>query len=264
MEGVHANVASKAPAAWLPAAAAVAAPHVPPPQTIADGFVAIAVALAVAIMYFPVGPPAQAVVVALAVAWLAREAAGLLACRSMRGETVLITGAGSGLGRLIAHRFAIEGCRLVLWDLDAEGVATTCAECKALKAEAFAQNVDVSDPNAVSAAAKLALQGGRRVDCLINNAGIVSGLKLLAAPPRLVSATIDVNTKALVYTTQAFLPGMLERGYGRVVTIASMAGLLGVAGMTDCEDRKKIIMPQHYLPNHLPHGLCADHSNAII
>ena len=178
-------------------------------------------------------PIAGSLVAGTALMWLAREV--LSGVGSMAGETVVITGAGSGIGRLMAHRFAHRHapCKLVLWDLNTKAVEATAAECESMGAAVLAATVDVSDWEAVCAAAKSAVARFGQVDCLINNAGIVTGMKLLDVPPALAAKTLDVNLKAHLWTTKAFLPGMLERNHGRIVTVASMAGLLGVGGLCD-------------------------------
>jgi all-trans-retinol dehydrogenase (NAD+) len=207
----------------------------PPPAEPLVGMVDVFVLLGAALAAGAAGasPAAAALVAGAALAWLARE---LLMTwgSSMAGETVVITGAGSGIGRLLAHRFAHRhGCKLVLWDLNGEAVRLTGAQCESMGAKVLTASVDVSDWAAVSAAAASAIAHFGQVDCLINNAGIVSGMKLLDVPPALAAKTLDVNLKAHLWTTKALLPGMLERNHGRVVTIASMAGLLGVAGLCD-------------------------------
>ena len=215
--------------------ATTCAPFVPSPARVCgmvDGYVVFSALLAATVGWY-YGEMAQSIIAALGGAWLLREAVGTICSPPMRGDTVLITGAGSGLVGLLAHRFAVEGCKLVLWDLDLDSVKAVCAESTALGAESTFAKVDVSDYAAVTASAAQALSKFGRVDTLINNAGIVSGMKLLDVPPGLAAKTLDVNTKAHLWTTKAFLPGMLEREHGRVVTIASMAGMLGVAGLCD-------------------------------
>src|SRR5207249_2932649 len=71
------------------------------------------------------------------------------------------------------------------------------------------------------------------IDILVNNAGVVSGRTLLEARDDDILRTFDVNTLALFWTTRAFLPAMLERGTGHVVTIASAAGLVGTSRLVD-------------------------------
>lgn len=142
---------------------------------------------------------------------------------SLAGATVLITGAGSGLGRELAVQASARGARVVAWDRDAAGARATAQRVNGTWAE-----VDVTDPQAVADAAS-----GLRVDVLINNAGVVTGKYLLDASEEQIRRTFDVNTLAGYWTTRAVLPGMLARNHGVIVTIASAAGLVGVAKQTD-------------------------------
>ncbi|MBO9578142.1 MAG: SDR family oxidoreductase [Microbacteriaceae bacterium] len=147
----------------------------------------------------------------------------------LTGARVLITGAGSGLGRRMALEAAGLGAELVVWDLNALAGERVAEEIRTLGGRASAQAVDVTDSGAVSSAAEEA----GAVDVLINNAGVVTGKRLLEASEAQIRRTFEVNALALYWTTRAFLPGMLERGRGKVVTIASAAGLIGVAKQTD-------------------------------
>jgi all-trans-retinol dehydrogenase (NAD+) len=147
-------------------------------------------------------------------------------------STVLITGAASGLGRLMALDAARRGARLVLWDRDGAGLA---ALNNALPGgtRVHLQTVDLSERTAIDQAAQATLAAGFAPDVVINNAGVVTGKTLLDASPADIERTFAVNTLALFWTTRAFLPGMLERGHGHIVTIASAGGLAGTAKLTD-------------------------------
>lgn len=146
------------------------------------------------------------------------------------GARVLITGAGSGIGRLMALDAAARGAaEIIIWDLSADSGEAVRAEIAATGTTARAFAVNVGDADEVGAAAE---QTGP-IDVLINCAGIVTGKKLLDVEEDMVRRVYDVNTFALYWTTKAFLPGMIERDRGAVVTIASAAGLTGVARQTD-------------------------------
>lgn len=147
----------------------------------------------------------------------------------LKGRTVLVTGAGSGIGRLLAEGAAARGARVVIWDLSPTSGAEVCEAIRARGGEALSFAVDVTDREAVAAAAD---QTGA-VDVLVNNAGIVTGKRLLDATDEEIERTFAVNTLALYWVTRAFLPGMIARRSGLVVTIASAAGLVGVAKQTD-------------------------------
>ncbi len=147
----------------------------------------------------------------------------------LRGARMLITGGGAGLGRLMAHEAARRGATVVIWDRDAAAASEVVAELHALGADAISARVDVTDRAAVDAAAATA----GAVDIVVNNAGVVTGAPLLEASDEAIERTFQVNTLALYWVTRAFLPGMLARDRGAVVTIASAAGLVGVARQTD-------------------------------
>lgn len=147
----------------------------------------------------------------------------------LAGSRVLVTGGGNGLGRRMALGAAERGAHVVVWDLSgarAEAVRDRIRE-RDLSADAF--TVDVTDRAAVESAAR---ETGP-VDVVINNAGVVSGKRLLEASPEAIERTFAVNTLALYWVTRAFLPAMVERHRGTVVTIASAAGLVGVSRQTD-------------------------------
>lgn len=145
------------------------------------------------------------------------------------GARMLITGAGSGIGRLMAMKAAARGARLVVWDLDEAAALAVRAEIRAAGGACEAFTVDVSDRAAV---AETAVAVGE-IDILVNNAGIVTGKRLLEASEEHIERTFGVNTLAGYWTARAFLPGMLARDRGAVVTVASAAGLAGVARQTD-------------------------------
>lgn len=149
--------------------------------------------------------------------------------RSVAGKVVLITGGGSGIGRKMALRFAKLGARLVLWDLNKDGLAKVASEVAALGAKVSTNIVDVSNRELVYQTAK---EVGN-VDILINNAGIVTGKNILDSPDHLLEKTVQVNTISHFWTIKAFLPNMVKNNEGHIVTIASAAGLTGVAGLVD-------------------------------
>lgn len=147
----------------------------------------------------------------------------------LAGAHVLITGGGNGIGRLMALGAAHRGARVTIWDLSDERGRAVRDEIRSRGGRADAAPVDVTDRDAVDRASTDA----GAVDILINNAGVVTGRRLLDADPDAIRRTFEVNTLSLYWTTRAFLGGMIERDRGTVVTIASAAGLVGVARQTD-------------------------------
>ncbi|CAD5221867.1 unnamed protein product [Bursaphelenchus xylophilus] len=158
--------------------------------------------------------------------------------KDVSGQTVLITGAASGVGRLLAVKFASLGCRLVLWDLNAEENKKTARMCVQEGVEASTYTIDITDKEMVAETAQKVLERYGFVDILINNAGIVTGKKLLDCSNEVFEKTMSVNANALFYVTKQFLPAMIERGKGHVVVVSSMAGRIGINGLVDYSTSK--------------------------
>ncbi len=152
---------------------------------------------------------------------------------ALLGKNVLITGAASGIGRLMAAKIAARGARLILWDVNALRLGELHADLAAHGAAAHTYVCDLAQRDAIAATAARVLQDCGPVDVLINNAGIVNGKSLLDSSDDEIERTFRINTLALFSTTRAFLPGMLACGAGHVVNIASAAGLAGVPRLTD-------------------------------
>ena len=150
-----------------------------------------------------------------------------------KNRNVLITGAASGIGRLLALRIAAKGGRLILWDVDEAHLAAVTAEIAAAGGRASVYVCNLAEREAIAAAAARTLQEHGAVDILINNAGIVDGKRLLEATDAEIERTFAVNTLALFRTVRAFLPGMLAQGAGHIVTIASAAGIAAVPRLAD-------------------------------
>jgi all-trans-retinol dehydrogenase (NAD+) len=149
------------------------------------------------------------------------------------GRTVLVTGAASGIGRLMAREIAAAGAHVVLWDLDEQALTAFGRELAERGLRATTYRCDVSRRAEVAATARRVLEECGAVDVLINNAGVVSGKPLLELSDEAIERTFAVNALSLFWTARAFLPGMIQRGAGHIVTIASAAGLVGTARQTD-------------------------------
>lgn len=149
--------------------------------------------------------------------------------KSVANKVVLITGGGSGIGRLMAIKFAALGAKVVLWDMNRAGLEAVKDEIEKAGGQCSTNVIDITDRALVYKTAK----DVGAVDILINNAGIVTGKKMLECPDELMEKTVQVNTIAHFWTIKAFLPEMLKRNDGHIVTIASAAGMFGVAGLLD-------------------------------
>jgi all-trans-retinol dehydrogenase (NAD+) len=149
------------------------------------------------------------------------------------GKNILITGGTSGIGRLVALKMAQLGGTVAVWDIDSAGLDDLVAELKLLGKQAYAYLCDVSDHHSVyDTAARVQHEVGP-IDILINSAGVVSGTSFLELSESQIERTMGVNTLALFWTAKAFLPAMVAADAGHIVTIASAAGTIGVAGLAD-------------------------------
>eukprot|EP01137_Pigoraptor_chileana_P010434 Opistho-2@60068 len=154
--------------------------------------------------------------------------------KSVSSDIVLVTGAGSGIGRLTALGFARHGATVVLWDINGEAVRRVADEVRASgKGRAVHYQVDLSRREDVYAVAAAVKRDVGDVTILVNNAGIVTGKPFLDSPDHLIEKTFQVNTVSHFWTVKAFLPAMLARNRGHVVTVASSAGTVGVARLID-------------------------------
>jgi len=154
--------------------------------------------------------------------------------KDIAGKTVLVTGAGQGIGALMAKIIAAKGAKLVLWDVNQESNESTASSIVASGGTASAFTVDLSDPDQIAAAARRVREEVGAVDILVNNAGIVIGKSIDQIPAAAIAKVMTVNATAVMWTTNEFLPEMLAReSGGHIVTIASAAGLFGTRKLTD-------------------------------
>jgi NAD(P)-dependent dehydrogenase (short-subunit alcohol dehydrogenase family) len=149
------------------------------------------------------------------------------------GPVVIVTGAGSGIGRAAALRFARKGARVVVADLNAETARAVIDEVQAAGGTAVAVTGDLSDQAVVDQVVQTAVDTFGGVDVLVNNAAIADRLTAAAdVSDAEWDRVIRVNLTAPFLLTRAALPHMLAKGKGAIVNIASRAGLGGSAGGT--------------------------------
>ncbi|NXK59444.1 RDHE2 dehydrogenase, partial [Sylvietta virens] len=148
--------------------------------------------------------------------------------KNVSGEIVLITGAGSGIGKLLAIKFASLGATVVLWDISQEGLNCTVRLARENGAGRVHSYIcDCSKRQDVYRVADQVKKEVGDVSILINNAGVVIGKRFLDSPDSLLEKTMEVNTMAHFWTYKAFLPAMVAANHGHLVSIASCAGLGG-------------------------------------
>merc|ERR1719433_2399267 len=125
--------------------------------------------------------------------------------KDIKGQVVLVTGGGSGIGRLMCLRFARLGASVVTWDINKVGNEETVSMIKAEGKKAYSYTVDMSSKDAIYDTAKKTQSAVGHVSILVNNAGIVSGTALLDTPDTKIIRTFDVNILAHFWTLKAFL-----------------------------------------------------------
>lgn len=151
----------------------------------------------------------------------------------MKNRVAMITGASVGIGRAVVLQMAEKGAKLVLLDMNQETLAKLEEELKAYNTEVMAFVCDVSDEQAVNEAVQAATEKFGEIDILVNNAAIWRVRNLFWENSiETWRKLFDVNVMGVVYCTNAVLPKMMEKGYGRIVNVASVAGVYGNANMS--------------------------------
>jgi 3-oxoacyl-[acyl-carrier protein] reductase len=151
----------------------------------------------------------------------------------LTGRVALVTGAGRSVGAKIARTLAECGAAVAVNDLHAERADETVQLIREAKGTAAAVPFDVTDLDAVMAGVTAAEAALGPVDILVNNAGVPEGMEAKAfrdLEPAQWTRQVDLNTYAVMNCCKAVLDGMCERGFGRIVTVSSMAATAGVPG----------------------------------
>lgn len=151
--------------------------------------------------------------------------------RELKGKVAVVTGAASGIGRAMAERFAREGMRLVLADVQEGPLGEARDAIGRGGVEAIAVRTDVSRWEEVDALAKRAFEAYGAAHVLCNNAGVGAGGLCWEMPAADWEWVLGVNLWSVVHGIRAFVPRMIAQGEGHVVNTASIAGLLSAPGM---------------------------------
>ena len=145
----------------------------------------------------------------------------------LKGRSAIITGGARGIGFAIAERLLESGAWVTLWDIDGAGLVQAKRQLNG-RGEVHTAIVDLSNPESVEVAAHATFTTFSRVDILVNNAGIAGVTKTLwEMTPDEWRRVIDVSLFSVFLCCRAVVPKMIERGYGRIVNIASIAGKEG-------------------------------------
>ena len=145
----------------------------------------------------------------------------------IKDKNVLITGGASGIGKILAERaLELGAAKLIIWDIDKEKLEHTTRELRSSGFTIFSYRVDVADTAQVKQYAKQVKDEAGEVDLLINNAGVVVGKYFHEHTHQEIDFTMNINSSALMHISLEFIQGMLEKGEGHIVNIASAAGMV--------------------------------------
>ncbi|MGZ4447131.1 MAG: SDR family oxidoreductase [Nocardioides sp.] len=150
------------------------------------------------------------------------------ASRDLSSLTVLVTGGARGIGLATAERLSRHGARVAIGDRDADLAAEAAARLSDGGARVVSAPLDVTDPASWRSFLD-AVSGLGPVDVLVNNAGVMPLGPVLQEPDEVTRTIVDVNLHGVINGTKAVVPGMVERGRGQVVNVASAVGRVAVA-----------------------------------
>ena len=157
---------------------------------------------------------------------------------SLKNKTVMVTGAGKNIGREIALTFAREGANVIVCDVNGENAGNTAAEIEAMGVGAMAAVCDVRDREKINGFVAQAVERFGSVDILVNNAGGSAGLlgkltDFVDAEPETIDFVLDVNIKGSFNCAHAVLPSMIEKRWGKIINISSIAAVCGLKKRVD-------------------------------
>jgi NAD(P)-dependent dehydrogenase (short-subunit alcohol dehydrogenase family) len=157
-------------------------------------------------------------------------------------KRIFITGAGSGLGRAIALRFAPEGWKVAIADINMERAEETAALVRGKSGEPVVMKCDVSKHEEIEKAAAALKEAWGGVDILVNNAGIAAAGTMECIPVEEWDRIISINFKSVVYGCRTFIPLMKEQGAGHIVNVASNAGIASLPEMASYNATKAAVI----------------------
>ena len=153
--------------------------------------------------------------------------------KRLENKIAVITGGAQGIGKATAKRFAEEGATVIIWDVNEEKANSTISELKSLSNNIEFQKVDVTSLDSVTKAASEITEKYKKIDILINNAGITRDASLLKMTPEQWKHVVDVNLTGVFNCTKAVAPVMVENKSGKIVNTSSVVGLYGNFGQTN-------------------------------
>ena len=141
--------------------------------------------------------------------------------RSLNGKVAVVTGAGSGMGRAMAGRFAEDGAKVAIWDINGEGAAETARIITDAGGTALAITADCADRTAIEAAAAETRAKLGPISILVNNAGIAPFTPFLEVDDALLDRVFHINLRGPYIVTREIIPDMIAAKWGRIINITS-------------------------------------------
>jgi 3-oxoacyl-[acyl-carrier protein] reductase len=151
----------------------------------------------------------------------------------LTGKVAAITGGARGIGHSTAVKFAAEGAKVAVCDINPELMQHTLAEIRSKGGEAEGYTVDVTNKEQIAAMVKSVMAKWGRIDCVVNNAGIVMDAQLKNMTDEQFDKVIDINLKGVYNCTRAVVDIMLAQQSGVILTTSSIVGLYGNFGQTN-------------------------------
>jgi 3-oxoacyl-[acyl-carrier protein] reductase len=151
----------------------------------------------------------------------------------LHGKISIITGGGQGIGRATAVKFAKEGAKVAVCDINMTAVAETLTEIRSFGGEGLGFQVDVTDKESIARMVEGVMFAWQRIDTLVNNAGIVQDARLSKMTDDQFDCVIDVNLKGVYNCTKAVVDIMLQQNSGCILNASSIVGLYGNFGQTN-------------------------------
>jgi len=155
--------------------------------------------------------------------------------KDIRGQVVLITGSGSGIGKQMSFEFVKRGCNVVLWDINLNSLEKIASELRELREGVIVHicKVDVTNREEVRTVANEVIRKVGKIDILVNNAGVVAGDFFWNLNENQIERVMSVNALGPMWVTKAFIPQMIERNSGHIVNISSAGGVSAAPKLAD-------------------------------